>query len=233
MPQIKFTSGEFEGCEAIILQPAKPFPFLKVPKEARAKIYTFYFAPNRITNSEIALEGKRTTNKDIFAKMYSEGSKYRVALLTVNNEVYDEALPVLYNHMMRFESTTTALDFLGQLPNPVRPRITKISIKSYLKTTARNAMHFLAESPNIANLHIESGVYAGDEPAKAAKEFYDAAYKFLEAVGARKGGKTAGVDVLGFGKEAFTYKPGEDKKKRAWDEEMVEDVKEELKTKLK
>jgi hypothetical protein len=233
VPQIKFTSGEFEGCEAIILQPAKPFPFLKVPKEARSKIYTFYFAPNRITNSEIALEGKRT-NKDLFAKMYSEGSKYRVGLLTVNKEIYDEALPVLYNHMMRFESTTTALDFLGQLPNSVRPRITNISIKSYIKTTARNAMHFLAESPNIANLYIESGVYAGDDTTKAAKEFYDAAYKFLEAVGARKGDKLAGVDVLLFGKEAFTFKPGEDKKKKkVWGEEMVKDFKEELKDKLK
>ena len=196
-------------------------------------IYTFYFAPNRITNSEIALEGKRT-NKDIFAKMYSEGSKYRVSLLTVNKELYDEALPILYNHTMRFESTTTALDFLGQLANTVRPRITNISIKSYLKTSARNAMHFLAESPAITNLYIESGVYAGDAPAKAAKEFYDAAYKFLEAVGARKGDKTAGVDALVFGKGALTFKPGEDKKKRElWDEEMVEEFKEELKARLK
>ena len=156
-----------------------------------------------------------------------------MGLLTVNKEVYDEALRILYNHFMRFESTTTALDFLGQLPNSVRPRITNISIKTYVKTTARNAMHFLAESPNIANLYIESGVYAGDEPAKGAKEFYDAAYKFLEAIGARKGDKVAGVDVLGFSKGALTLKPGEDKTKRVWNEEMVKEFKEELKAKLK
>ena len=226
------TEGEWEGYEAIILKPAKPFPFMKLPKEARASIYAYYFAPSRVTDNKIVLEGKRS-NKDIYAKQYSEGSKYRVGLLTINKEVYEEAIPIFYNHVLRFDSTTTLLDFLGQLPNTVRPRITKVSIKSFVKTAARNAMHFLAESPGLAMLEIESGVFAGDDPTKAAKEFYDAAYKFLEAVGGRKGNKTAGVDVLSFGKEAFLHKAGEDKKKRAWDEEDVEEFKTALKAKLK
>jgi hypothetical protein len=224
--------GEWEGYEAIIIKPAKPFPFMKLPKEARAKIYSYYFAPSRVTDKPIAIEGKRS-NKDIFAKQYSEGSKYRVGLLTVNKEVYEEALPIFYNLQLRVESTTILLEFFAQLPNTVRPRITKISIKSFLKTSGRNAMHFLAESPNIAELHIDYGIYAGEDPTKAAKEFYDAAYKFLEAVGGRKGNKTAGVDVFSFGKEAFMHKPGDDKKKHAWDEEMVDEFKTALKAKLK
>lgn len=227
--QIKFTSGEFEGCEAIILQPAKPFPFLKLPKEVCAKIYSFYFAPNRITNSDIALEGKRS-NKDIFAKMYAEGSKYRVGLLTVNKEVYEDAVQVLYDHTMRFENTTTVLDFLGQLPSAVRPRVTKVAIQKFLKTSGRNAMHFLAECPGIISLHIESGVYTGDGPTKAAKEFHDAAYKFLEAVGARKGDKKAAVDMLTFGRDAFTFKVPPSG--RPWSKSDVDEFREALKAKL-
>lgn len=172
--------GEWEGYEAIIIKPAKPFPFLKLPKEARARVYSYYFAPNHVTNSTISIEAKRTSNKENYAKQYSEGSKFRVGLLTINQEVYEEALPVLYNHPLRVESTTTLLEFLGQLPNTVRPRITKISIKQFLKTSGRNAMHFLAESPNISMLKIDTGVFVGDDPTKAAKEFYDTSYKFLK-----------------------------------------------------
>lgn len=230
--QIKMQGGEWDGHEAIIIKPAKPFPLMKLPKEARASIYSYYFAPTRVTNREIVLEGKRS-NREIYAKQYCEGSKFRVGLLAVNKEVYDEALPILYNHSLRFDTTATLLDFLGQLPNTVRPRITKISIKAFVKTAARNAMHFLAESPSITTLHIDGGVYAGDDPVKAAKEFYDCAYKFLEAVGGRKGSKTAGVDVIVFGKEALMHKAGNDKKKHAWDEEMIDEFKTALKAKLK
>lgn len=204
---------------------------MKLPKEARTRVYAYYFANNRVTNAPISIEGKRS-NKDIFAKQYSEGSKYRVGLLSINKEVYEEALPIFYNHCLCFENTTTLLDFLSQLPNTVRPRITKISIKVFVKTSARNALHFLAESPSIAELHIENGVHSGEDPSKAAKEFYDAAYKFLEAVGGRKGDKTAGVDVLSFGKDAFMHKAGNDKKKRVWDDYEVGQFRSSLKDKL-
>lgn len=232
-PKLVFTSGEYEGYEAILLQPARPFPFLKLPKEARAKIYSYYFAPSRVVNADIALEGKRPANKESYAKMYSETSKYRVALLATCKEVHEDAVQILYDHTMRFENTTTLLDFLGQLQQGFRARLRRISIKGFVKTSSRNAMHFLAESPNIVNLHIESGVCTGEDPAKAAKEFYNDAYKFLEAVAARKGDKTAGVDVLTFGRDAFLFKAGEDKKKKPWGEEKREEFKDALRTKLK
>ena len=183
-------------------------------------------------HNDIAVEGKRP-NKEYYAKMYSEQSRYRAALLAVNKEIHEEAVPILYDHTLRFENTQTVLDFWGQLQPGVRPRIRHVSIKNFVKTSARNAMHFLAESPNLASLHIESGVFTGEDPAKAAKEFYDSAYKFLEAVGAKKGEKTAGVDVLSFGSEALVFKAGEDKKKKPWGEEKKEEFEATLKAKLK
>lgn len=186
-----------------------------------------------MVNADIALEGKRPRNKESYAKMYCESSKYRVALLAACKEVHEDAVQILYDHTIRFENTTTLLDFLGQLQQGVRARLRRVSIKGFVKNTARNAMHFLAESPNMVNLHIESGMYTGEDPAKAAKEFYDSAYKFLEAVGARKGDKTAGVEVLTFGRDAFLFKAGEDKKKRPWGEDRKDEFKDALRTKLK
>lgn len=165
--------------------------------------------------------------------MYAEGSRYRVGLLAVNREIHDEAVQVLYDKTMRFENTQTVLDFWGQLQPVIRSRIRRVSIKTFVKTNARNAMHFLAESPNLVNLHLETGIYTGEDVAKAAKEFYDISYKFLEAVGSRKGDKTAGVDVLSFGNDAFTFKAGQDKPKRPWDDDKKEEFCEALKAKLK
>ena len=138
---------------------------MQLPKEARAKVYDYYFAPSRVTTNPIPLEGKRP-NKDIFAKLYSEGSTYRVALLAATKEVNEDAAQILYDHTMRFESTTTVLDFWGQLHQNVRAKVRRVSIKAYVKTTARNALHFLAESPNIVSLYVESGVYTGEDPVR-------------------------------------------------------------------
>ena len=232
LAQITFSEGELAGYQAVILRPAKPFPFLKLSKEIRKRIYDLYFAPKGVLNSDITVEAKRASNKELYAKQYAEGSKDRVALLAINKEVYEEAIPVLYDHTFKLESSVTLLDFMGQLPNSARGRFNKISIKTYVKTQGRTAMHFLADWANITHLYIDSGVVLEGDPAKAAKTFYIDAYKFLEAMGARKGDKAAGLDVLSFGKQAFTYK--DDKKtSRPYSNDMLADFRKHLKAKLK
>lgn len=93
-------------------------------------------------------------------------------------------------------------------------------------------MHFLAEAKNLTRLHIDSGVFGEGDPGKAAKTFYADAYKFLESIGAAKGVKDAGVDVLDFGKTALTYKD-EKKHARPWAEALVVEFKDALRQKLK
>lgn len=180
----------------------------------------------------IALDGRRKGTSDIYAKTYADGSKSRVGLLAVNKEIYGETIQMFYAHTIKLESTTTLLDFLGTLGNSIKPFLRSVEIKNYIKTTSRNSMHFLAEAKNIQQLHIDNGVYSEGDPPKAAKMFYQDAYKFLEAVGNAKGDKQAAVDVLSFGKGAFKWK--DDKKtEKPWADSLVEEFKEDLKAKLK
>ena len=229
--QFVLQGGDYDGMQAIIIRPAKAFNFNGLPEEVRARIYRHYFAPNNVVGATIALEGKRKSNGEVYAKVYADGSKNRVALLAANREIYDKALPILYAHNLRFESTSTLMEFLSNIKD-VRPHITSVTIHPWVKTTSKTAMGILAESPRISSLTIDSGVYNEGDPAKAAKQFYDHAYKFLEAVGAAKGDPTAGVDVLEFGKQAFKYK--DDKKnEKSWSHQLVEEFKDALREKLR
>ncbi|KAK3716647.1 hypothetical protein LTR37_006277 [Vermiconidia calcicola] len=229
---VMFTEGEFEGLQAILLRPAKAFPFLKLPEEVRNRIYKIYFAPGRVIDNPIVIEGRRNSNKEMWAKAYSESSKTRVGLLAVNKEIYKEAVPILYAHNLLFDSTSTLLDFLSQTPAEVKPRLRNITAKHLVKTQSRNCFLNLAPATNITRLHIVAGVASEADPAKAAKTFYGDAYRFLEAVGAKKGDKMGGVDVLSFGKQALVTKD-EKKNPKPYDEEMREEFMDTLKSKLK
>lgn len=228
--QFVIDSGEYEGFQAILIRPAKAFNFNGLPEEVRARVYRHYFAPIG-TGNTITLEGKRKSNNEVYAKTYADGSKNRVALLAANKEIHDKALPIFYDHNLKFENTSTLMEFLSNVKE-VRPLITAVTINNWVKTTSKTAMGILAESPRITRLRIESGLFTEGDPAKAAKFFYDQAYKFLEAVGAVKGDPTAGVDILSFGKQALMYK--DDKKNaKTWSNDLVEDFRKELRMKLR
>ncbi|KAK5172013.1 uncharacterized protein LTR77_003650 [Saxophila tyrrhenica] len=226
-----FTEGEFEGHQAIILKPAKAFEFARLPEEVRKRVYKFYFAASGIVGKEIVLEGRRP-DKDIYAKSYAEGSKSRVALLAVNKAIYEEAAPILYETALRLESTTTLVDFISQSEESLKSKLNNIEIKNFVKTQSRNALNNLSNCPNITRLHIDTGVSGDGEPVKAAKTFWLDASKFLEAASARMGEKGAGVEVLSFGRQAFTSKEGKGTA-QPWPEEMRKEFIEELKGKMK
>lgn len=85
--QIIIQGGQYDGYQAIVLQPAKPFPIMRLSEELRHKIYREYFAPLGLLNGSIKIESKRKKDSSYYAKSYTEGSKYRVSLLVVNKEV--------------------------------------------------------------------------------------------------------------------------------------------------
>lgn len=61
---------------------------MKLPVEVRKRIYQYYFYHKGIAGEPITIDGKRKSeSKDPFAKSYSGGSKFRVALLATNKEV--------------------------------------------------------------------------------------------------------------------------------------------------
>jgi len=107
--------GEYEGYQAVLLRPAKAFPFLKLSKEVRARTYGFYFAQKGVVDEAIVIDGKRA-NKEVFAKTFAEGSKHRVGLLTVNKEVshvpphctYSASLTLTFRYTRRPSKRSTA-----------------------------------------------------------------------------------------------------------------------------
>ncbi|KAH9826221.1 hypothetical protein Tdes44962_MAKER03605 [Teratosphaeria destructans] len=228
-----YTTGDMEGNQAIIIRPARPFPFVKLPKELRARIYDFYFAPKGLLGDAILLDGKRS-NKDVYAKTYAEGHQHRVGLLAVNKEISTEATPHLYTLPLRLDSTATLLDFLSQLPTPVRRPPARPQHQNLHQDRLRaRPCTSLAESRDLRRFHVGAGVCGDADPAKAARLFYADACKFLQAVGAVRGRKDAGVDILSFGPLAFTAKDAATKEVRPWAAPMVEEFRENLRAKLK
>ena len=62
---------------------------MTLSREIRNRVYHFYFGVNSHGKeiSCIALDGKRSTNRDVYAKTYADNSKHRVALLAVSKAV--------------------------------------------------------------------------------------------------------------------------------------------------
>lgn len=114
----------------------------------------------------------------------------------------------------------------------MRPLLHSLEVKGYVKTNSRNALCCLAEAKNIVRLRFESGVCSDGDPTKAARAFFGDAQKFLEAIGASRGVKDAGVDLLEFGKQALTYKD-EKKNAKPWADTLVKEFKDNLRGKLK
>lgn len=82
------TEGPDEGCQIIVIRPAKPFNLMGLTSEIRCMIFEYYFANKGLVGEPINLDGKRKgLLNDIYAKAYSNDSKNRVGLLAVNKEV--------------------------------------------------------------------------------------------------------------------------------------------------
>ncbi|KAM3419858.1 hypothetical protein BST61_g3187 [Cercospora zeina] len=233
------TEGPDEGCQVILLRPAKPFDFVKLEPEIRTRIYRFYFANRGVVDDPIQLDGKRKgLFNDMYAKSYSNDSKDRVGLLAVSKEIHQEAIQIFSAIPLRLDGTSSVMDFLSQVGASVRQRIVSITVKNYQKSTVRTAFNVLAECKNLQRLRFDAGVFGEGDPQKAAKALFGDAHKFLQAMGTAKGRKDAGVDILSFGKQALTLKADTTKNKdekatKPWPDHMVSEMKECLKAKLK
>lgn len=148
-------------------------------------------------------------------------------------QIYAEAIKVFYGHTIGFESTTTLLDWLGQVQPRAREKLTSVNVKTYARTSSRNALHFLAEAYNLQHLHIDTGIATDADAAKAAKSFFADAFKFLESMATKKASRDAAVDMLSFGKgnKCFAIKEGKNEA-RKWTKDELDEFKEMLKEKL-
>ncbi|KAK4998943.1 hypothetical protein LTR66_001933 [Elasticomyces elasticus] len=227
------TEGTYSGFQAVIIRPAKAFPFMKLSEEVRVRIYKIILAPKTGT---IVLDCVNSARKAVTAKIYANGDKHRLAILGVSKEIRKAAFPIVYSNCFSFESTSTLLNWLSQVGKDVRSSLVNINVKLYVKSSAHTALHFLAECDKLDRLHFEQGVGVDKTPAKAVKDFYADAYRFLEAMGTAKGDKAAGMKILSFGnglkcfsiKEKVKDKEGQ----RAWSDAEKEEFLRSLKAKL-
>ncbi|OQO00351.1 hypothetical protein B0A48_13698 [Cryoendolithus antarcticus] len=171
--------GVYEGAQVIVLRPAKPFKLMQLPEELRQRIYNFYFAPK---GEAISVDTKRKGGGGVvYAKSYAEGSKFRIALLAISQEVHKEATSTFYSQPISVPDTTSVLEFLGSLPNYAKPMLRDLTIKS-VQRNPRTAFSFLQEAKYLRKLTLKSWYYHNEEPTKAATVFWSEASKMLEAL---------------------------------------------------
>ncbi|KAG9745395.1 hypothetical protein KCU73_g7895, partial [Aureobasidium melanogenum] len=218
------------GLQAIVVKPSAPFPFMKLPAHLRARILKLNLTPT--TNKgriEFQTEAK---SGNVKAKDYLKEFKHRAAVAILNKELAVEARSILYGTKLRFDNTTTLLNFLSMVGDDARKAMSTITITSYIKATAMPCMNMLADCRNLQKITIIGGVGVNSTPQKAAKNFFTESGRLLQAiVNAADGDKDAALDVVNFGKKCFTIKEEDDIVE--WDNEHIEDFVEQITDKLK
>lgn len=81
--------GPYAGDFALVIRPSKPFPFLRLPKHIRTKIYHHVLFPEDEDDKHKIVISSRAANKGggVMAKSYIGQTKNRLSLLHVNKEV--------------------------------------------------------------------------------------------------------------------------------------------------
>jgi hypothetical protein len=224
---IVIEDGPYKNCQAILIQKTSfEFPLMQLPEEARVMVYRHYI------DGEIAIDAKRNSTHEVYAKKYAAGSKNRVALLVANKAISQVAVQVLYEQTITFETSAHLLEFMTQVSPSVRSKLRRIKIKNYNKSTARTAFNLLVDADNIETVTIESGIANDGDIKKAAKQFHGDTSKYLEAMAARKGKKE--VDLCGvfvLGRHALAIKDGS--KIRPWAPDKVQEFEAAVTAKIK
>ncbi|KAG9682112.1 hypothetical protein KCU95_g16903, partial [Aureobasidium melanogenum] len=218
------------GLQAIVIKPSAPFPFLELPAHLRTRILELNLAPT--TNKgkiEFQTEAK---SGNVKAKDYLKEFKHRTAIAILNKQIAVEARGILYAVKLRFDNTTTLLNFLSMVGDDARKAMSTIIVANYLKATAMPCMNMLADCRNLQKITIVGGVGVNSNPQKAAKNFFTESGRLLQAiVNAADGDKNAALAVVNFGKNCFTMK--EEDEVVGWDDENIETFVEEVTDKLK
>lgn len=237
------------GLQAVVIKPSPPFPFLKLPRHVRTKIFEMNLAPTSNKGRiEVLADGKTSGAR---AKDYVKEFRHRTALASLNKQVSiytdnlslsheltpivqlaTEARIILYAFRLRFDNTTTLLNFLSTITDEARKAMVAITITSYIKATAMPCMNLLAECRNLTKVSILNGVGTNTTPQKAAKAFFTEANRLLQTIVTTAGGnKDAALNVVTFGKGCLTIK--EEDEIVAWDDDQVETFVEGVTEKLK
>lgn len=167
-----------------------------------------------MVDEPISFEGKRKASTDMYAKTYAAGSKTRLGLLTANRQIHSEATPLLYAKPFKLDNPTGLVNLMMAIDDDAKERIRRIQVNNWTKTaTSKHALAFLAGANSLESFYIGAGVCTEDDPAKAARVFWNDCSRLLLALGRNKpdnADRGEVVGVLRFGRAALQTKNGKD-----------------------
>ncbi|GAM88514.1 hypothetical protein ANO11243_065470 [Dothideomycetidae sp. 11243] len=230
---VMLEEGVHAGHMALVLRPARPFQFMRLPEETKRDILRLALAPEGYLAGKILVA---TKNNVVASKNYAEGKKDRLGFMRVSKTVNQAAQslvddsngrqlyllsrPLLYGNHFKFDDTTTLMNFLSVRSLEVKAIFTNIEIATYKKSSSLAALQTLADCTNLRRVHISTGVNLNATPEKAAKAFLQDAGHFLRSMSNARGGVDAGVNVLRFGRSQRCFGVKEsDGEIRAWNDE--------------
>lgn len=195
------------GCQAVIIRPEMPFPFLALPREIRDEIYTHamvldIFPPNRVQDStgndgvvrfgrvrsdspeqykHMKVFGVSRKASTFFREYVRRKQSLSPGLLTVSRQVYHESLQVLYG-ANEFE-----MDVFCGLPSifakfeNFSKFLRRLHIGSFWEL--RNIGKYLEPLVHLQQLYIEwPTLYSIQDPAHVADVFFDKSHRWIYGV---------------------------------------------------
>ncbi|TLD27987.1 putative lysosomal cobalamin transporter [Venturia nashicola] len=202
------------------------FPFLELPAELRNQIYDLCLVskdtmevlqnPNSVysvrtgqlrTNGGIAIQFKRCGQHKTYhvntKKDYGIGPLNEMVLqiLQLNHQIYNEALPVLYNQPLKFQCTETLSMFLSRGPSTMPQMLRNVQVSAgYITTSPKHksqddidfVFDQLSLAVNIEVFSISRLYFNHSEGAslELVKIFAEAAQKWIKMIKGRQFGET-------------------------------------------
>ncbi|KAI9657126.1 MAG: hypothetical protein M1821_003292 [Bathelium mastoideum] len=121
---ITVESGQYQGCQALVFETLKSlkstFPLLALPPEIRNAIYKYALIDSKAKDGIIQVN-INSLLKITFREFGKTNRDHIAAVLKVNRQVRDEALPIFYSQArFEFRNNRAFLGFLSGHPNARR-----------------------------------------------------------------------------------------------------------------
>ncbi|KAF2498514.1 hypothetical protein BU16DRAFT_297287 [Lophium mytilinum] len=190
------------GLIAIIVKQTLPFEFMKLPKNVRERVYNHILCDEGKT---IRVKTRGGTHKSSFAPAFT--SLNRLAILSLNRQVREEALPILFNQKFIMETTYSLQNFLLQI-DVGRKYITKIIVEMYERKTAQPAFQLLINCKQLKKLRFDH-VSSNSQVPQALKVIWSDAGTWLTSFnnpGPYRKDAAAVMEILSFGSNSFHSK---------------------------
>jgi hypothetical protein len=200
--QVNMGQCNHSGLVAVIVKQTLPFEFLKLPKHVRERIYAHILQDESKT---VRVKTRGGAHKTSFAPNYS--APRRLAVLSLNRQIRDESLPILFNQKFVMETTYSMQNFLLQI-NTGRKYITKIVVEMYERKTAQPAFQLLIGCKALKQLRFDH-VSSNSQVPQALKVLWADAGAWLTSFnnpGPHRKDMEAVFHILSFGTSSFHSK---------------------------